>query len=513
MRPAPQALQAGAWPGHVAPAAAAGGDPALARAYRMVFERYVFAADELAREQALLEAGELGKQALAEGPALDRMVALHHDTQAGLAEAWRAAGAGEPAAAAREALAHGEGTALLLALMLPHELAQLAHHERRWQREHETLAAMFEQTEQLIVVLDAEGLVDDVNPAFVRATGWSPLEAATAPAPVWTLDPATAVGVPRRCPQRRRDGGSFLAEWSATPIRSRQGGLIGHVCIGRDVTRAEQVEQGLRENDRLRAVAALAGGIAHDFNNLLGSIIGLAELGALEAPPGTRLARNLGRIGQAGEKAAALVRQLLDFSRRTPAALQPVQAGAWLARVQPLLQAVVLGRVRVACEVRQDGALHIDAAQMDQVLLNLVRNAADASDDGGEVRVIVDRAEPPLASAPAPASLPADMSADRPTDPPAAGGHLRLRVVDHGCGIAPALLPRLFEPFFTTKPVGQGTGLGLAAVHGIVSAHGGVVQAASPTGPPGRGSTFSVFLPLAESGPAPTPPSTLGEPT
>ncbi len=483
------------------PAGAAVGELPLRRAYRAVFERYAFAADELGREQALLEAGELGKRALADGPALDRMVALHHDTQAGLAQAWRGAALGDPAAAAREALAHGAGTALLLALMLPHELAQLAHHERRWQREHETLAAMFEQTEQLIVVLDADGLVDDVNPAFVRATGWSPLEAATAPAQVWALDPQTAVGAPRRCPQRRRDGGSFLVEWSASAIRSRQGGLIGHVCIGRDVTRAEQVEQGLRENDRLRAVAALAGGIAHDFNNLLGSIIGLAELGALEAPPGTRLARNLGRIGQAGERAAALVRQLLDFSRRSPAALQPLQASAWLARMHPLLQAAVLGRARVACELRQDGWLHVDPGQLDQVLLNLVRNAADATDDGGEVLVTVDHAEPPLLPAAAPAGL-------RP-----ARGHLRLRVVDHGCGIAPALLPRLFEPFFTTKPVGQGTGLGLASVHGIVSAHGGAVQAASPTGPPGRGSTFSVYLPLADPPPYPTPPSILGEPT
>jgi PAS domain S-box-containing protein len=471
-------------------------DPTLKPAYRALFARYAMATDELAREQALLEAGELGKRALADGPALDRMVALHQYTQGGLADEWRGAGKADPAHAAREGLARGESTPLLLALMLPHELAQLSHHERRWQREHQTLAAMFEQTEQLIVVLDAEGLIEDVNPAFVRATGWSPMEAAMSSQQVWTLAPASAVGNPRRWQQARRDGGSFLADWLASPIKGRQGALIGHVCIGRDVTRAEQVEAGLRENDRLRAVATLAGGIAHDFNNLLGSIIGLAELCELEAPPDTRLARNLERIGQAGKKAAALVRQLLDFSRRTPAALEPVLASAWLARAQPLLHAVVLGRARVSFSVLQDGWLNIDAVQMDQVLLNLVRNAADAMGPrGGEVHVLADHAAPPADA----------------TDP-AAASYLRLRVIDNGSGIAPELLHKLFEPFFTTKPVGQGTGLGLAAVHGIVSGHGGVIQASSR---PGRGSTFSIFLPLFQTGPAPAAAahSTLGDTT
>ena len=454
----------------------------LQSAYRALFERFALATDELAREQALLDAGELGKQALPDGPALDQMVALHQSTQAQLADAWRASPADQPTHAARESLARGESTPLLLALMLPHELAQLGHHERRWQREHETLAAMFEQTEQLIVVLDGEGLIDEVNPAFTRATGWSPLEAAMSSTKVWTLEPKSAVGSPRCCAQPRRDGSEFMAEWSASPIRSRHGGLIGHVCIGRDVTRAQQVEEGLRENDKLRAVAALAGGIAHDFNNLLGSIIGLAELCALDAQADTRLARNLNRIEQAGEKAAALVRQLLDFSRRTPAAKEYMRASAWLARARPLLHAAALGRASVSFSLQQDGWLHIDPVQMDQVMLNLVRNAADAVSQGdGEVNVIVDRADP-----------------EEPGGP-AGARHLCIRVSDNGSGISPDVLRKLFEPFFTTKPLGQGTGLGLAAVHGIVNSHGGVVHAASELG---HGSTFSIFLPLADPGSA-----------
>ncbi|MCM2356430.1 MAG: ATP-binding protein, partial [Arenimonas sp.] len=367
----------------------------------------------------------------------------------------------------------------LMALTLPHEVAQLGHHERRWQRAHDTLTAMFQQTPQLIVMLDAEGLIEDVNPAFVAATGWSPMEAVLGGEDVWQPLPEPAPRV-LRTNQRRRDGGSFVAEWSISPIVGRGGALNGHVCIGRDVTREAQVEETLRETDKLRAVAVLAGGIAHDFNNVLGSIMGLAELCALEAPEGSRLARNLGRISQAGTKAAHLVRQLLDFSRRTPATMQRLGAAAWLEGVSPLLQATVLGRVALDVEMLRDGPVRMDPVQMEQVLLNLVRNAADATqghapEGQGRVRLVLDRARPLAAEA-------------------GAAECMRFRVIDQGCGIPPGSLKQIFEPFYTTKPVGEGTGLGLASVHGIVSSHGGSVEAESELG---RGSTFSVFLPIA----------------
>jgi signal transduction histidine kinase len=231
-------------------------------------------------------------------------------------------------------------------------------------------------------------------------------------------------------------------------------------------------------------VATLAGGIAHDFNNLLGSIIGLAELCELQAAPGSRQARNLAHIGQAAAKAAALVRQLLDFSRQTPPALQRLAAGELLAHAGGLLRAAMPPHVSLDVTVAEDGPVLIDPVQMEQVLLNITRNAAHAMQQrGGAVRIVVDRADPAGGAA----SLPAPR-------------HLRLRVADSGTGIAPAVLPKIFEPFFTTKPVGEGTGLGLAAVHGVVSRHDGVIEVASE---PGVGTTFSVFLPLAAAEPAP----------
>jgi signal transduction histidine kinase len=276
-------------------------------------------------------------------------------------------------------------------------------------------------------------------------------------------------------------GGRFAVQWSVTPILGRAGDVRSYVCVGRDVTREEQIECGLRENDKLRAVAVLAGGIAHDFNNLLGSILGLAELCEIEAPPGTRLARNSGRIGLAAGKAATLVRQLLDFSRQTPATLEPTRISELIAHAGGLLRAALPPDVTLSTTVAEDSTVRIDLVQMEQVLLNLTRNAAQAMGNrGGEIRIVVDRAEPGRGHAAVGAM--------------ANARHARLRVADNGEGIAPEAMPKIFEPFFTTKPVGEGAGLGLAAVHGIIGSHDGVIEVASEAG---TGTTFSLYLPLA----------------
>ena len=450
---------------------------ALLPRYTELLERYVLSHDDLVREQALIEATELAKTTLADGPAIDQMHELHIRAQSAVAEAWRCEPAGGPRQAAREVLVRGEALHLLLALMLPHELAQRAHHEKRWRREHETLVAMFEQTDELIVVLDAQGQCEDVNPAFSRATGWTRRQAAEG-AGDWAGP--LQMKAERLCrTQLCSDGGTLTIEWSVSPILGNRADLVSYVCIGRDLGRQQQIEISLRENDKLRAVATLAGGIAHDFNNLLGSINGLAELCELEAAPGSRQARNLGRIRQAGDKAAALVRQMLDFSRQTPPALQRVRVSEWLGHAEGLLLAALPHQTTLRIEVNADSVVSIDLVQMEQVLLNMVRNAAQAMGTrAGRIHILADHAGPTTLAA---------AQAD-------SGCWARLRIADTGDGIPPELLTKIFEPFFTTKPVGEGTGLGLAAVHGIVSSHQGVIEVESQ---PGVGTTFSIFLPLA----------------
>ena len=345
------------------------------------------------------------------------------------------------------------------------------------ERKRGEMAALVDRTDAFVLVFDACGRLETVNPAFRRATGWSPLDAASHTAAVWQRPLAVHGPEIVRAEQVRRDGSRFLAEWTVTPITGREGEVLSHVCIGRDITRQLQVEGALRENDKLRAVATLAGGIAHDFNNLLASILGLTQLCELEAVSGSHQARNLARIAQAGARAAALVRQLLDFSRRLPMAKATIGLATLLGHVDGLLRAVVPAGIPLTLELVEDGSIDADPAQMEQVLLNVVRNAVHAMGGRtGGIRVVVDHATP--------ASCPPGCDAPR---------YARLRVIDTGAGIAPDLLDKVVEPFFTTKPVGEGTGLGLAAVHGIVSSHDGVLEIASELE---IGTTVSVYLPL-----------------
>jgi PAS domain S-box-containing protein len=447
----------------------------IAQRYLGVFTRFMLAPGEFEREAALFEATELGKRVLdaSKVPALDQIIDLHRQTQSTLAHAWSQPDTGEEGQAARARLALGETMPLLLALMVPHELALRRQHEQRWRQEHGKLAAMAEQTDDLIVVLDARGRIEELNPAFTRLSGWHRHEASDSTA-VWRTPLPTQATEHLRAEQLRRDGSVYLAEWSVSPIFGPQGQLLNHICIGRDVTHQQQIEEGLRENDKLRAVATLAAGIAHDFNNLLGSILGLTDLCELEAPPGSIQATNLVGIKQASRQAAALVRQMLDFSRQTPRVLQALGVAEWLTRTDGLLRAALPPSIGLALRVDADAPVRIDLVQMEQVLLNITLNAAHAMRrQGGVVQIVADLATP--------------AGADQ--------AQARIRISDQGEGMAPEVLGKVFEPFFTTKPVGEGTGLGLAAAHGIVSNHGGHIEVSSE---PGVGSTFSVFLPLAD---------------
>jgi PAS domain S-box-containing protein len=456
--------------------------------YQAALADYLSTDDELLREAALMEATEVGKSAAAENTSIDEMRELHRLALAAVARPWRDAAGSSPAGQALARLRRGDAGPFGIAFVLPQELVELRRHEQRWRREQGKLLALFEQTDDLIIVLDGQGCVESVNPAFTRLTGWSELEAVTQMAAIWRGPLPLKTTRHLRSVQSCRDGSSVTVEWSISPIFDGgqvEGGLLCHVCIGRDITFEQQTEDSLRENDKLRSVATLAACIAHDFNNLLGSILGLAELCELDAVAGSRQARNLGRIRQAGDKAAGLVRQMLDFSRQTPRTPQLLRMSALLEHAEGLLRAALPQGVQLDAVVLQDAQAMIDLVQMEQVLLNMTRNAAQAMRDcGGTVRVLADCADPGTPATASGAAAGAVIPAR----------HVRLRVADQGQGIAPALLPRIFEPFFTTKPVGEGTGLGLAAVHGIVSNHGGTVEVASE---PGAGTTFSVFLPLA----------------
>jgi PAS domain S-box-containing protein len=290
----------------------------------------------------------------------------------------------------------------------------------------------------------------------------------------------------RRLAALRKDGTTVPVEVSLSAVQSEEGQIV--VAALRDVTErmrmeAEraQLEEQLRQAQRLESLGTLAGGIAHDFNNLLAAISANVELAREEVAPTHPVSECLDEIAGASTRARDLVRQILAFSRkqvtiRTVSAVRPV-----IEEVTRLLRATIPAGISIVSDLSTDVLASLDPTQIHQVLMNLGTNAWQAMErTTGRISfqldlVTVEAERPPLAGM-------------------TPGRYARIRVSDDGKGMDEATRARIFEPFFTTKDIGKGTGLGLAVVHGIVSHHGGAIEVQSA---PGRGATFSVYLPEA----------------
>ena len=256
-------------------------------------------------------------------------------------------------------------------------------------------------------------------------------------------------------------------------------GADGGVCgVGTEITQRirdeherRTLESQLHQSQKLETVGRLAGGIAHDFNNLLAVILNYAEFASSEL--GSHPVRaDVDEIRRAAERAAGLTRQLLVFSRGDTTEPGQVDVGEVVRDISSMLVRTLGEQVELVMELDSETpAAHADATQVEQVLMNLAVNAREAMEDGGQL--VISTAAETLDSAP----------------------YVRLTVADSGSGMSEEVLARAFEPFFTTKPAGQGTGLGLATVYGLVTRAGGQVQCTSV---PGLGTTMSVYLPLAE---------------
>lgn len=238
----------------------------------------------------------------------------------------------------------------------------------------------------------------------------------------------------------------------------------------------------LHKAQRLEAMGTLAGGIAHDFNNILGAILGYGELAQQSAPDGSELRRYIDRVMQAGARARVLVRRILDFSRSGVVERMPVQVQAIVEEALAMLRSTLPDDVKIDAQLTAGTAAVIgDATQLHQVVMNLCVNAAQAIGEKGNIRVSLDRR---TVESPRPA-----MHRE-----PAAGNYVQLVVADTGSGMSPEVLHRVFDPFFTTKKVGEGTGLGLSMVHGIVTDLEGAIDIESS---PGEGTKVSVWLPIS----------------
>ena len=344
-----------------------------------------------------------------------------------------------------------------------------------------------------------DGRVTEANPAFCRLLNATREELLAAESlqfvhpdsklRCWQFFEAASAGQSLHSEARaqRRDGGIFDVEVHGVPVH--YGNEPHLLLIMRDITERKlaesartQLESQLRQAQKMEAIGHLAGGIAHDFNNILTSLMGYISMvtEALEERGDDRLTRYLERARQSGQRARDLIQQLLTFSRGQRGEARPLFLAPLVDEAMKLLAASLPSSIVLHTEI-EDGlppAL-LDPVQVEQVLMNLCINAADAMSDRGALGIALRRAG---GRGNVCASCRKDVTGD----------YVELAVSDEGCGIAPEVMERMFEPFFTTKEIGKGSGMGLATVHGIVHEYGGHILVEST---PGAGTRFRVLLP------------------
>jgi PAS domain S-box-containing protein len=290
----------------------------------------------------------------------------------------------------------------------------------------------------------------------------------------------------------RPDGAEVWTELSFAAIRGPGGELQYGLGVSVDVTQRQQLEDQLRQAQKMEALGQMAGGIAHDFNNILTAVLGNLSLARFaDADPNRELIR---AAEQAAARAADLTRKLLGYARKNQLLTAPVKVSNLVDEAVGILRRTFDPRIEVAVHHDPEcGPVQVDPSLLNQVLFNLCLNARDAMADGGRLTLTTGAVVIP------------DGEAGRHPDA-RPGAFVRVAVRDTGCGMTDDVKARIFEPFFTTKEVGRGTGLGLAMVHGILKQHQGWVECTSH---PGRGSCFELFLPPAAVGAANAAPRTV----
>lgn len=365
------------------------------------------------------------------------------------------------------------------------------------------LRALMEHAGDGIAVLRPDAVALEVNPSLARLLGrtqdeivgrrlrdFSPADAVDAQRSQFEAAVREGSGQVIGARFERPNGKVSIVDFSVSNVEV--GGERFVLAIGRDVTEQRSLEQQLRQAQKMEAVGRLAGGVAHDFNNVLTAIFGYAELVAEEFPPGSPVHEDLGEIRKAATRAAGLTRQLLAFSRQQ--VLEPVvlNLNDLVEDVDKMLRRLTGEDVEFRFALDPAiGNVRADAGQLQQVLLNLVVNSRDAMPQGGKLLIETTNAE-------------LDEAYAQEHVPVVPGSYVRLAVSDTGVGMDAETISHIFEPFFTTKEKGQGTGLGLSTVYGIVKQSGGYVWVYSELG---KGTTFKIYLPRVDA-PATSVPGT-----
>ena len=359
------------------------------------------------------------------------------------------------------------------------------------------LAAVVESSPDAIISLTPGGIVLTWNHGAERIFGYSAAEAtgrsiqflSPRGRPVEdltlmerveradTVEPFETVRV-------KKDGTQIHIALTLSSIKNSDGEVVGVSTVARDVTESKNLEEMLRQSQKMEAVGQLAGGVAHDFNNLLGVILGYTGLMLDRLGPDDSNRKGIEEIQKAGDRAALLTCQLLAFSRKQVLQPKVLDLNTVVAGTEKLLQRLIGEDIELRVVLNPAlGRVKADSGQLEQIIMNLAVNARDAMPSGGKLTIETSNVE-----------LDEEYAEMHPSAQP--GPHVMLSVTDTGCGMDAKTKDRIFEPFFTTKEFGKGTGLGLSTVYGIMKQSGGSVWVYSEVG---IGTTFKIYLPCVDT--------------
>jgi len=373
--------------------------------------------------------------------------------------------------------------------------AHTRREHRRAELELRKMALVVEQIPSVVVITNLEGKIEYANPRFTELTGYTLAEIVgqthrilksghTKPEQYTLLWDTLRSGhewhgVFR---QRRKDGTTYEEEATIGAMRDEQGRTTHYLKVGEDVTAKHALEQQFRQAQKMEAVGRLAGGVAHDFNNLLTVISGFTEMAMSGLDAKDPLWHDLEQVAIAGDRGAALTRQLLAFSRKQALEPQSFVLSKVVREAESMVRRLVGEDVTIDLRAPDEDASTIlaEPGQIEQVLMNLVVNARDAMPTGGRLTIRTSSFQ-----------FDAETAAQHVKITP--GHYTMLSVADTGHGMTPEVLSEIFEPFFTTKGVGKGSGLGLSTAYGIASQLGGTIEVFTTLE---QGSRFDVYLPV-----------------
>ena len=362
--------------------------------------------------------------------------------------------------------------------------------------ERKRLMAAIEQTGEAIVITDAQGNIQFINPAFERMTGYGGAEAVGKNPrllksgkqddqfyrSLWATISGGATWTGRMV-NKRKDGTLYTEEATISPVRDGLGQIVNYVAVNRDITDDLQMAAQFHQARKMETIGLLAGGVAHDYNNMLTVILGNAELALINTDLTSSLHTNLERIIEAARHSTDITRKLLAFARKQTIIPVALDLNLTVKSMLKMLRHLIGEDINLTWLPGADAApIKMDPVQIDQILANLCINARDAITDVGKITIETGNAV-----------FDEIYCADHVGY--VAGEYTMLAVSDNGCGMKPEMLAQIFEPFFTSKGLGQGTGLGLSTVYGIVKQNQGFINVYSE---PGSGTTFRIYLPRCD---------------